>query len=90
MKYEELVSEIAGHSGESKATVGRVLKSLTRVTHANLKLSNEIAIPDLGKFKLAVRAAHNSRNPRTGENISVPDKNAVKFSAAKALKDSVN
>lgn len=50
---------------------------------------NEVAIPNLGRFKIAERAERTARNPRTNEVINVPAKKAPKFQFAKCVKESV-
>ena len=50
---------------------------------------NEVAIPVLGRVKIAERAARTARNPRTNEVVNVPAKKAPKFQFAKSVKDSV-
>ena len=91
MDYEQLVNEVAVYAGESKRAVDTVLKSLAAVTRNNLKFVGDlIAIPGLGRLKVSQRQARMSRNPRTGGQIEVPAKRAVKFVAAQALKDSAN
>ncbi|MDH3663734.1 MAG: HU family DNA-binding protein [Alphaproteobacteria bacterium] len=47
-------------------------------------------MPGVGQLKVAVRGARQVRHPQTGETITVPAGNAVKFKASKALKDAVN
>ena len=91
MNYKQLVNEVAEYTGESKRAVGTVLNGLAEAARNNLKLVDDsIAIPGLGRLKVGLRQARISRNPRTGEQIKLPAKRAVKFVAAKALKDSVN
>lgn len=50
---------------------------------------NEVAIPNLGRFKITERAARTARNPRTNEVVNVPAKKVPKFQFAKSVKDSV-
>ena len=42
---------------------------------------------DIGSFKVVERAARTCRNPRTGEEITVPARKVVKFTPSKKLKD---
>ena len=49
----------------------------------------EVAIPNLGRVKIAERAARIARNPRTNEEIQIPAKKAPKFQFAKSIKDAV-
>lgn len=50
---------------------------------------NEVAIPDLGRFKIADRAARIANNPRTGEKINVPSKKVPKFQFSKNIKEAI-
>ena len=54
-----------------------------------LSEGNEVAIPDLGRFKISDRAARMATNPRTGEKVAVPAKKAPKFQFAKNIKEAV-
>ena len=49
----------------------------------------EVSFSGFGKFKTVVRAARTSRNPRTGEAVSVPETRAPKFTALTGLKEAV-
>ena len=50
---------------------------------------NEVAIPNLGRVKIAERAARMANNPRTKEKVEVPAKKAPKFQFAKNIKEAV-
>lgn len=54
-----------------------------------LSEGNEVAIPDLGRFKIADRAARIANNPRTKEKINVPSKKVPKFQFSKNIKEAV-
>ena len=47
----------------------------------------EVVIKDFGKFKLKVKGARMSRNPRTGEPVQVPEKTTFKFYPVKKLRN---
>lgn len=49
----------------------------------------EVAIPNLGRVKIAERTARIARNPRTNEEIQIPAKKAPKFQFAKNIKEAV-
>lgn len=49
----------------------------------------EVAIPGLGRVKIAERAARVARNPKTKDKIEVPAKKAPKFQFAKNIKKAV-
>lgn len=50
---------------------------------------NEVAIPGLGRVKIADRPARVANNPRTGEKVEVPAKKTPKFQFAKNIKEAV-
>jgi DNA-binding protein HU-beta len=62
----------------------------TVITQTLAELGDDVTLPGIGKLSIKTRAAREGRNPATGEAITIPAKNAVKFSAAKALKDAIN
>lgn len=49
----------------------------------------EVVLHGIGKLKTVAKPARTGRNPATGEEIEIAAKTAVKFVAAKALKDAV-
>ena len=49
----------------------------------------EVDLHRFGTFTKALRKARNGRNPKTGEKISIPAKNVVKFKPFKAFRDGV-
>ena len=50
---------------------------------------NEVAIPGLGRVKIADRPARVAHNPKTKDKIEVPAKKAPKFQFAKNVKDAL-
>jgi len=54
-----------------------------------LVAGDEISIPGFGKFSITIRKARTGLNPQTKQKINIPETKAPKFSAAKALKESI-
>jgi len=73
-------------SGQAKSAVDGFADILTET----LSRGGEINIAGLGKFSVVERGARQGVNPATGEKIQIAASKAPKFTAAKALKDSVN
>jgi DNA-binding protein HU-beta len=90
MNKGELISAIAERSNLTKADSERALKATIDAISDELVDGGMITLVGFGTFKTAKRGARNGRNPRTGEVIHIPSKNAVKFSAGKTLDESVN
>lgn len=62
-----------------------VLDSITDT----IKEDKGISLIGFGKFEIRDRAARKGRNPRTGEEITVPATRTVGFTAGKELKEAV-
>ncbi|MGH1460976.1 MAG: HU family DNA-binding protein [Neptuniibacter sp.] len=74
----------------SKADVESLLKSLETTIHDGLCNGREVVLPGIGKLSKGQRAERKGRNPQTGEEITIPAANTVKFKPLKALKDAIN
>jgi DNA-binding protein HU-beta len=52
-----------------------------------LKKCDAVVVTGFGSFKTVERKARAGRNPRTGDQRTIPAFNAVKFTLSKALKE---
>lgn len=89
MNKQGLVEVVHGIVGGTKVQSEQVVDTLIDTITKTLKGGEEVSISGLGIFSVKKRASRIARNPRTGENITVPAMNVPKFRAAKALKDIV-
>ncbi|MCB1908115.1 MAG: HU family DNA-binding protein [Rhodocyclaceae bacterium] len=81
----------ASHARQiSKAEVAAVLDALGDVAQETLGLDVEVPLPGLGKLATVTRKAREGRNPATGAAVHIPERTAVQFRPAKALRDAVN
>ena len=78
MNKADLVDAISAQSGLSKADAGKSLSN-----------GEGVSLVGFGNFTVSRREARTGRNPQTGAEIQIAARNAVKFSAGKALKDAV-
>lgn len=90
MKKSELISVLAKHADVSKTEAERVLAALEQAVKVELLEGGEVTLPGIGTLATAQRAERQGRNPKTGEAVTIPAHKAVKFKAAKALKEAVN
>lgn len=90
MNKQDLINEIAARGALSKVQAAQAIDSLGGIAQAHLTMPGaELTLPGIGKLKAVAKPARTGRNPATGEEIEIPAKTAVKFTAAKALKDAV-
>ena len=89
MNKRDLVKVVAGSTGYTQKDVLTVVDELFNTIVSEVK-NDEISLTGFGKFVVTKRAAREMRNPSTGEKVSVPAKNSIKFKPAKSFKDAVN
>jgi len=90
MTKAELVGQIAEQAGLTKTQAARFLEAVTSCVEKEVKGGGKITFTGLGTFSLAERKARKGRNPRTGEETTIPARKVVKFKAGKALNEAVN
>lgn len=86
----ELLSHVAEDAGVSKTDAESVLDAFFGATTAAAKAGDKVSWAGFGSFTSTQRAARTGRNPRTGEPVAIAASTAMKFSAAKGLKDALN
>jgi DNA-binding protein HU-beta len=90
MTKTQLVAALAEQMGSDKKTAGAALDAIAAVVATEVAAGGAVTLPGLGKVVCRARPERQVRNPATGETVTKPADKQVKFSIAKALKDSVN
>ena len=90
MNKAELVAAMSDKAQLSKKDAEAALKAFTDVVAEELKKGEKIQLVGFGTFEVAERAARTGRNPQTGAEMKIAASKAPKFTAGKALKDSIN
>ncbi|MFQ5670820.1 MAG: HU family DNA-binding protein [Acidobacteriota bacterium] len=89
MTRTQFIEALANETGVEKKQAKEFLEAFTAVVERNMKNHEDVPLSGLGKFKVSQRQARTGRNPLTGEPIQIPAKTVVKFTIARALKESV-
>ncbi|PZU45460.1 MAG: integration host factor [Microbacterium sp.] len=82
----ELIASIASATGESQATVGRVVDGLFSAVSEHVAKGDKVTIPGFLSFETVATAARTGRNPQTGAEIKIPAGKRVKVTAGSKLK----
>ena len=85
----ELVASIASATGESQATVSRVLDSLFTSVSDAVAQGSKASTPGWTASEQVDTAARTGRNPQTGAEIKIPAGKRVKVTAGSKLKAAV-
>ena len=90
MTKAELVNVVSQETEIKKKDVETVVNAVLDAVGAALKNGDKVQLIGFGTFEVKDVAAHEGRNPKTGETIQIAASKTPAFSAGKALKDSVN
>ncbi|SEM59665.1 DNA-binding protein HU-beta [Gemmobacter aquatilis] len=90
MTKTQLVAALAEAMGADKKLAGTALDAIASVVAREVATGGAVTLPGLGKVVCRERPERQVRNPATGETVTKPADKQVKFTIAKALKDSVN
>ncbi|SDR82236.1 HU family DNA-binding protein [Paraoerskovia marina] len=89
LNKSDLVSAIAEKANLTKADAGAAVDALQAVLVESLEAGEAVKVTGLLSVERVERAARTGRNPRTGEEISIPAGYGVKVSAGSVLKKAV-
>lgn len=84
-----LIDLVAGKLATTKAAATPAVDAVLEALGSSLVAGKEVRLHNIGTFKQHMAKARTSRNPRTGEPVSVPARREVRFSVSKALKEAV-
>lgn len=91
MTKNELIFTVAAkHLRIPVRDVERVINETLAVIRCELVADREVNLIGFGKFSVRTVAARKGRNPRTGEDITIPAHKYPTFKAGKSLKQAVN
>ena len=86
---DELVTAIASKAGMKKVDAQKAYDALLESISEQLASGRDVRLSGIGSLRTNVAPARTSRNPRTGEPVSVPSRRVVRFSASAELKGAV-
>jgi nucleoid DNA-binding protein len=90
MNRNDLVLALANTTGMK---VKEADDAVVRTLHEILVFISQhegLSLMGFGSFRVKKKAARTGRNPRTGENIVIPEKFTISFRPGKVMKDMVN
>ena len=89
MNKSELIDAIAASADLPKAAAGKALDGMIEALTEALKKGDTVTLVGFGSVYVGERAERKGRNPKTGEEITIPSAKTPKFRPGKALKDAL-
>lgn len=90
MNKTELAKMYAEATQQPISQAKECLERLGDIMAAELLDGGEVPLPGVGKLMIKQRAARQGRNPRTGEEITIPAKKVLAVKATKDFEESLN
>ena len=90
MTKTDLVNYIAEEANLTKADATRALDAFMSGVAKGLKEDEKVALTGFCTFTAKQKAAKKGRNPRTGEEVTIPARVAVTVKVGSKLKDALN
>lgn len=90
MTKQNLVNYVAEQTGLTKADATRALDAVLNGIVEGLNSEGKVTLTGFATFTKQHKEARTGRNPRTGEAVNIPARNAVSIKAGAKLKDAVN
>lgn len=90
IKKIDLASDIAKGTGLSVTDAAEIVDLFFNILSDGIAESKEVKIMGLGTFTVKHKNARVGRNPKTGEDAVIEERNVISFRPAKNLKTSLN
>lgn len=87
MTKADLVESVAEKTGLTRTDVAEVVDKFLEAIKQSLEGGNNIEIRGFGTFKIKHRKSRKARNPRTGEEVPVPDRKVPVFKPSSEFKN---
>lgn len=85
----ELIERFAKENNLKKSEAEKYVNSVIKLLSEAIAKEERVFIPGFGVFNIRVRKARKGRNPKTGKEITIPERKVVAFTAAKVLKEAI-
>lgn len=89
MTKRELVIRVANRLGMTQNDVAKIIEGTFETISHTLAEGHRWELRDFGVLEVKTRAARIGRNPRTGQQVPVPERRVVTYRPGKKMKDLV-
>lgn len=90
MNKSDIVAAVADKLDLSRRGAETAVDTVFNLITEALAKNDKVVISGFGTFEVRTRVARTGVNPRTGEEIAIPEQKTPAFKAGKQLKESCN
>lgn len=89
MTKKDIVMKVSGETNLTQIDVKKIVQRVLDVVVESLERGETVELRNFGVFKVKSRRGRLGRNPRTGQEVAVPEKKVVVFKPGLILKQKV-
>ncbi len=89
MTKKDIVMRVSNETNLTQIDVKKIVQRALDVILESLERGETVELRNFGVFKVKIRRGRIGRNPRTGEEVTVPEKKVVVFKPGLILKHKV-
>lgn len=89
MTKKDIVMRVSNETNLTQIDVKKIVQRALDVVLEALERGETVELRNFGVFKVKIRRGRIGRNPRTGEEVTVPEKKVVVFKPGLILKGKV-
>jgi DNA-binding protein HU-beta len=89
MNKGQLIEAVAAELGGSKAAAGRAVDAVIGSITEGLRRDDAVTIVGFGTFRRRNNAARTTRNPSTGEPMTIQASRTVRFKPSPVLREGI-
>ena len=90
MTKAEIANTVSRKTGMSRKDSIEAVETFLQCVKGALKEGEKVSLVGFGTFYVKHKDARQGRNPRTGQQISIPPKNIASFKPGKSFRELVN
>ena len=83
----DLVEEVAQETNLTKTKARQAVDALLESLSNELSSGSKVTLTGFGTFQVKEQKSKKGRNPQTGQVMTIPAKNVVKFNPGKSLRN---
>ncbi len=86
MTKKDIVAEVVNRTGLSKTEAQVAVETVVETMKRSMERGERIEVRGFGVFDIRPRKTGVGRNPKTGEEVTIPPGRAVRFKPGKGLR----
>lgn len=90
MTKADIVEVVFEKVGFSKKDVAEVVDTIFNTIKSSLEKGEKVKISGFGNFVVRHKNSRRGRNPQTGQEITIEERNVLNFKASQILKNQIN